>query len=450
MIESESVCASPRAPMLSVPLQNARPGMTLALAVDHPEHPGHILLRPGFVLDRGSIERLDDLGVSLVWIAYPGLESVLRYVNPAIVQQHAALATMLGEALDPVSRRAGADLAFKDYARAIRGLLNKLAEQPASQVLVREIAGRNAPLVAHSSNVCFLSLLMGLKLDGYFIQQRARLSPNSARNVENLGIGALLHDCGVLSLTDEVVRRYVATGDENDPAWQAHVRLGYERVHGKVDATASTAVLQHHQRYDGRGYPDVARRGGTSPPEALRGSEIHIFARVIAVADLYDRFRARSSSPEVPLGPADEELRSTACLPRWPVVRVLKRLLLESRRRGIDPVVFKALLHVVPAFCPGSLVQLNTGQTCVVVHHDPLRPCRPAVRPLVRSIGLDGRTDESVGPELDLRLRRDLWVAGAEGQDVAGDLFESGEPGEFDLRILQPPRFALRPVARAA
>ncbi len=435
--------------MLSVPLQNARPGMTLALAVDHPEHPGHVLLRPGFVLDAGAIERLDDLGVQVVWIGYPGLESVLRYVNPAIIQQHAQLAVMLGEALDPAARAAGADLAFKDYARAIRGLVSKLAEQPAGQVLVREIAGRNAPLVAHSSNVCFLSLLMGLKLDGYFMHERARLSPNSARNIENLGIGALLHDCGVQALAPEVVARYVATGDEGDPEWQAHVRLGYDRVHGKVDATASTAVLQHHQRYDGRGYPDMPGRGFPPHARALKGSEIHVFARVIAVADLYDRFRARTSSPEAALGPADEELRGRAGGARWPVVRVLKRMLMEARRRGIDPIVFKALLHAVPAFCPGSLVELNTGRRCVVVQHDPLRPCRPVVRPLAVEGG-SVRMSREPGPEIDLRLRRDLWVARAEGQEVSGDLFEAGEPGEFDLRVLEMPRFALRPAARAA
>ncbi|MFN0011108.1 MAG: HD-GYP domain-containing protein [Phycisphaerales bacterium] len=436
--------------MLSVPIHSARPGMALALAVDHPEHPGHVLLRPGFVLDRPSIERLDDLGVPLVWIAYPGLESVLKYINPAVISQHAALAATLGEALDPVARRAGADLAFKDYARAIRGLIQKLSEQPASQVLVRDIVGRNAPLVAHSSNVCFLSLLLGLKLDGYFIQQRARLSPNSARNVENLGIGALLHDCGVLDLPRAVIDRYTQTGDEADPAWQEHVRLGYERVHGSVDATASSAVLQHHQRFDGRGYPEVARPGTPSSARPLAGAEIHVFARVIAVADLYDRFRARVSSPETCVGPADEEMRGARTGTRWPVVRVLKRLLLESRRRGIDPIVFKALLHVVPAFCPGTIVQLNTGITCVVSQHHPLRPCRPCVRPVFRTVGVGGRADEQVGPEIDLRLRRDLWVAWAEGQSVATDLFEAGEPTEFDLRVLQPPRFAFKPTAAAA
>ena len=47
------------------------------------------------------------------------------------------------------------------------------------------------------------------------------------------------------------------------------------------------------------------------------------------------------------------------------------------RARKLDPVVFKALLNVVPAFAPGTFVTLSDGRSCVAVGFDPTSPCRP-------------------------------------------------------------------------
>ena len=62
-----------------------------------------------------------------------------------------------------------------------------------------------------------------------------------------------------------------------------------------------------------------------------------------------------------------------------PTVRAL-RLTLEQVRAGrLDPVVFNALLAVVPAFAPGSIVTISDGRRCVVTGWDPVRPCSPMV-----------------------------------------------------------------------
>lgn len=408
--------------MLRVSLTNARPGMTLGMPVYHPTLPSHILLRPGFVLDEASLEKLNELRVPLVWIRYPALDSVMRYTDPQVVYEQANLTAMMGRALDRAPDGLHAEVDFTRYAASIRALVARLSANPEAAVLVQDLVGAEAPFVMHCANLCFVSLLMGLKLEMYLIDQRHKLPAAHARNVENLGIGALLADIGVLRLPPGVYDRWLATGDDSDPEWQRHVRSGYEMIRGKVEPTASTAVLQHHQRYDGRGFPGLPPSGQT-----LRGNRIHVFARIIAVADLFDRLR------NPPAARGDERHRV-------PVVRVLSAIAQHARRRLIDPIVFKALVHVVPPYAPGSVVRLSNGTDAVVTGFDPLYPCRPVVRVLKSMAPEAIGEDANLGHEHDLRVTRDLAVICIDGADVSADNFEALDDSEFDLRVLAPPR----------
>lgn len=417
--------------------------MYLGQPVFHPGLPGHVLLRPGFVLDQMSLHHLIELKVPSIWIRFPALESVVRFISPEVLYEHAQLAATVGRTLDSAlgqSPGAGeaqfAAINYPAWAAAVRSLLGRLVSSPAAALLVQELAGAggasegtvHGPLAQHSANVCFLSLVMGLKLEGYLIQQRRKMPPNMARNVESLGLGALLHDIGMTRLDAATLERWRTIGDQSDPAWQAHVRLGHEMVRGKVPATAASVVLHHHQRFDGRGFPAIATAAAAKA--GLRGVGIHVFARIVHVADLYDRLRNPAFGGPVP------------------VPRVLRALLGEARRRVIDPIVFKGLVQCVPAFAPGTLVTLSNAQPAVVCEFDPLSPCRPVVRH-VRSMDPARLQDEgNLGDVYDLRRETDLQIVAAEGVDVRRDLFEPATPDEFDVRVLIPARPAAAAKAK--
>ncbi len=411
--------------MLRVNLTGARVGMTLAMPVFHPTLAGHTLLRPGFVLDELTISRLTELHVGAIWIRYPALASVMKYISPAITMEHAAVTHLLGRLLDSARLGNGAGTAEMDfviYAGAVRSLVGKLVAEPDAAILIGDLLCATSPLAMHSGNVCFLSLLIGLKLEAYLIEERRRVSSRAARAVESLGLGALLHDVGVERLSPEIRRKWLEGMSEDEPSWREHARLGYDLVRGKVEPSAAAVVLHHHQRFDGTGYPAV--RG--QPARALAGSEIHVFARIAAVADRFDALRnpVRGSFAEQH---------------RTPVVRVLRMLLEEARSGAINPVVFKAMLHAAPAFAPGTIVRLNTGQSAVVERFAPGQPCRPVVRH-VRYLGADMAViDENLGETWDLAARREVWIIEAEGHDVERDLFDAQTAEEFDLRVLRPP-----------
>ncbi len=406
--------------MLRVPTNIAKPGMVLALPIFHPRRPDTMLLKAGMALDARNIGRLREIKLREVWIRYPGVQFAREYICPMVFEAQASLTWQVARALEAVTDGSYARLDYHEYRAAIGSVLSALLMRPGAAVFIQELAGREEPHLRHASSVCLISLLMGLKLEDYLIAQRSRLDAVAARDVTSLGLGAMLHDVGMLRLDAATVRRWHATLDESDPDWRRHVNLGHELVKDHIGPSAAAGVLHHHQKFDGSGFPRRRVPNGSEGHERIRGSDIHVFARIIAGADLYDRLR----------WPADAEEGAAPT----PVVRVLNHLRSDPYRRWLDPMVFRALLAVVPAYAPGTTVDLSNGRSGVVVEWFPEEPCRPTVQTLPEP-HRHFSDPRKLGERFVLRDEPDLFVVRAEDQDVAADNFFSEEPGEFDLRL---------------
>jgi len=420
--------------MLRVELNQARPGMELAMPVVHPRSPDTVLLRAGFVLDGKTIERLDELRAREVWIKYPGMEFVAEHISPAIVQAGQKLTAAIGSAFEGALREGAAELEYTPYRRAIYELMERLVESPSAGVFVVDLASAEMPMSRSAGQGCFLSLLLGLKLETYLMVSRTRLGL-VARDVSNLGMGALLRDIGMLRAEPEVRCRWRQCSDEVDPSWRDHVSIGFEMVRGAVEPSAAAAVLHHHQRFDGSGFPKRLTASGEEAP--LSGTDIHVFSRIIATADMFERMRFPPARTECEPEP-----------PPAPVVRVLRQLVRGEESAWLDPMVVKALVNVVPPFPPGSLVTLSNGLRCAVSSWDPLDPCRPEVA-VLNKFGLDPARFEEPRERIDLREAEHLYIAEAEGQHVAGDLFSPAAPDEFDVYRAQS-ALLRRPIEAAA
>ncbi|MBX3359278.1 MAG: HD domain-containing protein [Phycisphaeraceae bacterium] len=390
--------------MLRVLTANARPGMALAQPVLHPKQLGHVLLKPNAVLDQAALDKLREYRVPVLWIRYPALDFLARYVSPQIAAEHAKLTSTLATGFEEAVKESHGPMDFAPFADAVHGMLQKLIESPGAALFLQDMIDHDRPLLAHSSNVCFISLLLGLRLDGYLVDQRTLISPARAKRTESLGLGALLHDVGMLRLSPEAQARWIATQDLSDPDVRKHVTLGFDLLRGQVPPTAAAVALHHHQRYDGTGFPQIRRLDGTAAP--LAGRQIHVFARIVAVAETFSRLRS-------PPG---------AAMLSVPAVRVLRRMLEMARRLEIDPVVYRALLTVIPAYSPGSMVQLSDGDVAVVTGWDASDPCRPTVRHVSR-LDCQAGDESSLGPEIDLRQRRDLHIVAIDGVETALDNF---------------------------
>ncbi len=385
--------------MLRVPLDQVRPGMQIALEILHPRT-GKRLLAEGFELDRRLIEKLQDLTVREIWVDYPNTEEIKQYVSPIVVRRHSRLVSMIADLFDGLHQDAHAKFEYAKYKRTLRGLVEALAGEPMSAAYILEVDGEADSDLRHATEVCFLSVLLGLKLQGYLVTQRKRLGAVQARNVIDLGVGAMMHDIGRQQLEEEVRERFAYAIDETDEDWCRHPRLGHHFVTGSIPPAASGVVLHHHQHFDGSGFPTIIDDNDWG--RGLIGEEIHVFARIVCVANHFDRLRNQSEG-----GPR-------------PRVRVLREMLMSELTRRFDPVVLAALPLVVPAYAPGSIVTLNDGRIAVIREWHPDSPCQPTIQFFRRTSRLDGDGERMI---VDMRERADLLIVEQDGEDVSKDNF---------------------------
>ncbi len=123
----------------------------------------------------------------------------------------------------------------------------------------------------HSTRVAEYSVLIAQEMDCFKWWQRDK-------KLSNLRKAAQMHDIGKIGIPDAVLNKVGRLTDEEYAMMKSHVLRGAEIL---KDFTLVENVLDgtkyHHERYDGRGYP-----------EGLKGEEIPLFARIIGVADAFD------------------------------------------------------------------------------------------------------------------------------------------------------------------
>ena len=136
----------------------------------------------------------------------------------------------------------------------------------AIQGLARTLEARDVETRGHSDRVVQYSLRIGAEMN---------LEDHEMTALEQ---GALLHDIGKIGVRDSVLLKQGPLTNEEWLVMKDHVSLGLKII-SNIDflAPARFVIGQHHERFDGSGYPN-----------GLSGQAIHIAARVFAVADAYD------------------------------------------------------------------------------------------------------------------------------------------------------------------
>ncbi len=123
----------------------------------------------------------------------------------------------------------------------------------------------------HSVRVAEYSVMIAKELKCFNWWQRDKM-------LSNLGKAAQLHDIGKIGVPDSVLNKVGRLTDEEYVQMKSHVDRGTDILKDfTLVEHATEGTRYHHERYDGRGYPD-----------GLKGDEIPLFGRIIAVADAFD------------------------------------------------------------------------------------------------------------------------------------------------------------------
>ncbi|MEM1165644.1 MAG: HD domain-containing phosphohydrolase [Planctomycetota bacterium] len=387
--------------MLLCPLDDLRPGMTVGASIMHPERPTMELLRAQTALDERMIRRLADMGVSEAWVDASGTEDLdLSVMGTELTDAQRKLFTDLSGALGKTSRKTLSSAQIGALTGAVGGFVSQIVANKTNASLTSRLRGGDDPLFAHCSSVAYLSVLTGLAIEEYVIEERASIANvRHAKDLTGLGLAGMLHDVGKTTLPPKLRDTHEVNLDPNafPPEYEDHTIAGYQLLDSStIPASAKLAVLLHHERVDGSGWPQASKLGSRFS-ETPDGTRLHVFARILAAANVLDNL-----------------LRKAESLKQPPIV-ALHAFQGERFTGWFDPVIRGAMLRQLPPFAVGTKVGLDDGRDCVVVRPNPEYPCRPVVRPL----GGDAST-----PVIDLSLQPDRLVARASGHPVDNLLYE--------------------------
>lgn len=218
--------------------------------------------------------------------------------------------------------------------------INPLIETRGILEYLRKIQKQDCYTYRHSLNVAIIAGIIG------------KWCKYQGRELGDLILAGLLHDIGKVQVPVYILNKPGRLTDGEMQEIRKHPEYGYKLLKAlAVSPKVKLAVLQHHERKDGSGYP----KGRT-------GREICDYAAIIAVADVYDAMTTTRvyRSKQTPLLAAE--------------------VLLEQMYRQLDPYVCNTFLTYLKNSCIGASVRLSDGQSAQIIHIGQQTVCRPIVR----------------------------------------------------------------------
>jgi HD-GYP domain-containing protein (c-di-GMP phosphodiesterase class II) len=121
-------------------------------------------------------------------------------------------------------------------------------------------------------------------------------------DLDRLALAGVLHDVGKIHLDPGILGKPGPLDEEERELMRRHPELGFAMTRNRMDPRVAEAILYHHERYDGGGYPF-----------GLAGDAIPVLSRIVLVADAFDAMTSvRAYQPALPVEFAVNEIRSHA------------------------------------------------------------------------------------------------------------------------------------------
>ena len=196
-------------------------------------------------------------------------------------------------------------------------------------------------LVEHSLNVSILMTLFAKHLDF------------KREVIEHLALGAFLHDIGKVLVPPEILHKPGKLTPQEYEVMKSHVNLGIEVLKDSPDLPelVNEVVQQHHERLDGKGYPNQ-----------LHEQQISQFGRMIAIVDSYDAMTA-------------ERVYKSGMHP----IKAFK-ILMKEAPNGYDNSLVEQFVNCLGIYPIGTLVKLTSGKLGLISRLNKGQPLLPFVR----------------------------------------------------------------------
>jgi HD-GYP domain-containing protein (c-di-GMP phosphodiesterase class II) len=165
----------------------------------------------------------------------------------------------------------------------------------------------------------------------------------SYNRMKVLGMAALLHDIGMQKVPREIIYKTEALNDSEKKILMKHPRYSFEILQqtNSISLEIASIVLQHHERYDGKGYPI-----------GLKNEKIHEMAKIISICDIFDAL-----TNDRPYRQKFEKSESI-------------EYLLSAGEDNYSPEILNGLINSISLYPFGQWVKLSTEEIGIIVSHE--------------------------------------------------------------------------------
>lgn len=326
--------------MRYLPTSKLMPGM--ALGQDIYDGAGRLLLAKHLLLSEEYISHLEFLGFPGVYIDDEftrGIE-IQEVISPQIRSQALKMVHELFTfALD------GEEPSVEEIriVKTIESVVEYIVRSGDVMCNMIDIKNYDDYIYYHSIQVGLLSIMIGVR---YGLEQE---------DLCQLATAAFLHDIGKCFIDPDIVNETWPLQGQDREVFKSHPKLGAEFVRGtyRFSPKVYVGILEHHEWYNGQGYPLNKAK-----------DEIHLFARIIKLADSYDALTSQRPGRTVQ-APSDA-----------------MEFVMAMAGVEFDPNLVNILMHKAAMYPVGCEVELSNGVHAVVAKNFEDFPLRPLVKVL--------------------------------------------------------------------
>lgn len=344
-------------------VQDVTPGMILGRPVL--SNSGSVMLGEAIELTQTTITRLVQLGISELYIleqekektnSIPIFDDVVSPAQETFLARHADITVCMKMAFQKA--RLINKVPVEQVISAADQVQEFLVDDPSVLYFLHRIEEKDDYTFRHSVNVGIIAGVIGKWL-GYGQEQ-----------LKEVILAGLLHDIGKTQVPLEILNKPGKLTADEMQVMRQHSALGYQllKSHDNLPTSVLLAVLQHHERMDGSGYP-------LRVPYA----KIAFIARIVALADTYDAMTSK-------------RVYKNAVTP-FDVIEEIFREMFDK----LDPQLSALFLDNLRESLVGYMVRLSSGMEAKVIYFDKNR----AVRPVVLTAS---------GTYIDLEKSRDITI----------------------------------------
>jgi putative nucleotidyltransferase with HDIG domain len=239
----------------------------IILSKDVKSYQGITLVAKDSVLNQYILDRLTDMGILYIWTYSSHVPAAKVTLANSKQVEASYTEAILGVKQVLRELSSGGKLNYHKITQLSELVYGRVNDSVNVIKYLNNIRDKNEDTYTHCVNVAFYSMLI------------AKWLTLPKEKIEEVIQAGLLHDIGKVEIPDEILNKPGKLLEFELEIMQRHSLIGYYCLKNitEISQPIKEAVLSHHERVDGSGYP-----------YGLKGDEIDLYAKIIAIADVYD------------------------------------------------------------------------------------------------------------------------------------------------------------------